>query len=73
MKPRCKVKAPTRWLGVGVPDDAVPGDLVVGNRGATARVMRTGAVLHLQHVGNMYQDDRLLMGAKRIYDNRGGT
>jgi hypothetical protein len=73
MKPRCRVPAVLRYLGEGVPNDAVPGDLVVGNRGAAARVVQSGIVLHLHHVGNIRDGRHVVEGANRIYDNRGGT
>ena len=63
-KPRVRVKARTRMYGSGVPDDAQPGDLVLGNRGAAARVVEvwTSSGMHsclsLDYVGN-YHDGRL--------------
>jgi hypothetical protein len=55
VKPRVRVKAIARILGQGVPDDAEPGDLVVGNRGAAAEVHldKRVRVLHLLYVGNI--------------------
>jgi hypothetical protein len=57
---RVRVKAPSRMLGRGVPDDARPGDLVIGNRGASAIVTQPPsqfgglcAVLTLEYVGNV--------------------
>ena len=52
---KVRVKAPTRILGMGVPDDAQPGDLVVGNRGAAAEVRldKRLRVLYLVYVGNI--------------------
>jgi hypothetical protein len=73
MKPRCRVKAPTRWLSCGVPDSAQPGDLVVGNRGAAARVELDGPVLYLHYVGNFYREDLRPRPGCKMHDNRGGT
>jgi hypothetical protein len=60
MKPRVRVKADTLMLGSGVPEDARPGDLVIGNRGDTAEVVRPRSqfgglckVLTLDYVGNI--------------------
>lgn len=72
---RVRVKAPTRAYGPTVPDDAVPGDLVVGNRGAAARVVELGPgrpYLILDYVGNWYDGVRPSPGCK-MYDRRGGT
>jgi len=70
------VKAPTRMLGRGVPDDAVPGDLVVGNRGAAARVVQPPsqfgglcACLTLEYAGNYYEGARPNPGRK-MHDRR---
>lgn len=70
-KPKIRVKAPTRMLGYSVPIDAVPGDLVVGNRGAAARVELDNRlrVLYLDYVGNYYHGVRPSLGCK-MYDNR---
>lgn len=78
--PRVRVKAVTRMLGGGVPDDAQPGDLVVGNRGAAAIVIQppsqwgglAGCII-LQYAGNFYESARIADGRRRIYDFRGGT
>lgn len=62
-----RVKAKTRILGCGVPDRAQPGDLVVGNRGAAARVMldeRT-SVLYLEYAGNV---SNMYLQRERIHD-----
>jgi hypothetical protein len=79
-KPRVRVKAPLRWLGIGVPDDAQPGDLVVGNRGAAARVVQPpsqfgglSACLTLEYVGNWYRGGAQPLPGCKMYDNRGGT
>lgn len=79
MKPRIRVKAVTRVLGMGVPDDAQPGDLVVGNRGAAARVCVCphvfagwNVVLYLEYVGNYDHGVRPYAGCK-LYDRTGGT
>ena len=73
-RPRVRVKAPTRMIGSGVPDDAQPGDLVVGNRGAAARVYQPisqfgglSACLTLEYVGNYYS------GVVRPAGPRGGS
>jgi hypothetical protein len=71
VKPRVRVKATTRILGQGVPDDARPGDLVVGNRGAAVEVQldeRT-RVLHLVYVGNVYYNYKYHIG-QRIHDRQ---
>ncbi len=54
MKPRIRVKAPLRMLGRGVPDDAQPNDLILGNRGAgaIARLDERLRVLYLEYAGN---------------------
>lgn len=54
MKPRVRVKAPSRILARDVPDDAQPGDLVLGNRGAAARVFEDKwlKILYLEYAGN---------------------
>lgn len=74
MKPRIRVKARLRWLGQGVPDDAVPGDLVVDSRGYTARVVegKHNNILFLDDVGNCYKGATLAPGRK-VYDNRGAA
>jgi hypothetical protein len=71
VKPRVRVKAIARILGMGVPDDAQPGDLVVGNRGAAAevRLYERTRVLHLVYVGNVYYDYKYHIG-QRIYDRQ---
>lgn len=65
MKPRIKIKTPTRLLGPGMPDDAQPGDLIVGNRGAAARVVQPASqfgglcgCLALEYAGNYYEGAR---------------
>lgn len=63
-----RVKAKTRILGCGVPDRAQPGDLVVGNRGAAARVMldeRT-SVLYLEYDGNYSRPEGLWRHGRHI-------
>lgn len=78
MKPRIRVKAPTRMYGSGVPDDARPGDLVVGNRGAAARVIElfTSGPEHLrcltlEYCGNMGElPTRIVWPHGRVYDRR---
>jgi hypothetical protein len=77
--PVVRVKAPTRMYGNGVPDDAQPNDLVVGNRGAAALVVElvtSGPLklryLSLQYVGNWYEGARPTEG-HRVYDFSGGT
>jgi len=73
MKPRIRVPAFKLLLGLGVPDDARHGDLVVGNRGAAALVVcnsRLG-ILVLEYVGNYYDGVRPQPGC-RMYDNRAG-
>jgi hypothetical protein len=76
-KPVVRVKAPSRVLGSGVPDDAQPGDLVVGNRGAAARVAQPASqfgglakVLTLEHAGNYRHGARPSPGCK-VYDFSG--
>lgn len=71
MKQRIKVKATTRICGCGVPIDARPGDLVVGNRGAAARVVLDERlrVLYLQYVGNYCEGVMSLPGC-RMHDFR---
>ena len=78
-KLRVRVKAPTLLLGRGVPDDAVPGDLVVGNRGAAALVVQPRSqfgglsqVLCLEHVGNYFEGARARTGCK-THDRTSGT
>jgi hypothetical protein len=70
VKPRVRVKATTYILGMGVPDDAEPGDLVVGNRGAAAEVQleKRTRVLHLVYAGNIHFDTDIKY--KRIYDRQ---
>jgi hypothetical protein len=80
MKARIRVKALTRVYGNGVPDDAQPGDLVVGNRGAAARVIQPPsqfgglcACLTLEYVGNWYGGMLKPAPGCKMYDFRGGT
>jgi len=58
--------------GNSVPDDAQPGDLVVGNRGAAARVVSLlhNTVLSLEYAGNYH--DGMLQPApgRKMYDFR---
>lgn len=79
MKPRVRVSAWLRGLANGVPDDAVPGDLVVGNRGAAAlckEYVTSGPLklrsLCLDYAGNYYFGARPHDGCK-MYDFSGGT
>lgn len=75
-KSRIRVKASTRMLGGGVPDDAQPGDLVVGNRGAAALVIQprsqfgglAGCIV-LEYAGNYHEGARPAPGGK-MYDFR---
>lgn len=71
MKQRIRVKAPSRICGNGVPDDACPGDLVVGNRGAAAKVRedKRTRVLYLEYAGNIYHGATQAAGCK-MYDFR---
>ncbi len=78
-KPRVRMKAPTRMHNNSVPCDAVPGDLVVGNRGAAALVEQPrsqfgglAACIALVYVGNYYEGARPAEGCK-TYDFSGGT
>lgn len=78
-KPRFRVLMRSRMHAMSVPPDAVPGDLIVGNRGAAARVVQPPsqfgglcACLTLEYVGNWYHGVRPDAGCK-LYDNRGGT
>ena len=66
---KVRVKAPTRILGMGVPDDAQPGDLVVGNRGAAAEVRldKRLRVLYLVYVGNIYYETEI-KGYQKVHD-----
>jgi hypothetical protein len=80
LKPVVRVKAPTRMLGVGVPDDAQPGDLVVGNRGAASRVVQPPsqfgglcACLTLEYVGNVYDNDIRVHLCNKVHNFSGGT
>lgn len=85
MKPRIRVKAPTLMYGNGVPDDARPGDLVIGNRGATVRVVQPPsqfgglcACLTLEYIGNAFEygsmPNRMLTDpTRKVYDFSGGT
>jgi hypothetical protein len=54
--------------GPSVPDDAQPGDLVIGNRGAAAEVQTGLGVLWLCYVGNAFQDGSLREGRRMVYD-----
>lgn len=69
MKQRVRIKAPTRICGSGVPENAQPGDLVVGNRGAAAEVCvdERLRVLYLKYVGNVHHGSRPADGC-RIHD-----
>jgi len=53
---RYRVKMLRRVIGHGMPDNAEPGDLVLGNRGAGARVMAhhnsEGGCLYFEYAGN---------------------
>lgn len=76
-KPRIRVKAKTLMLGGGVPDDAQPGDLVVGNRGAAALVVQPPsqfgglcACLILQYAGNYHNGMLKPDHGRRVYDFR---
>jgi hypothetical protein len=71
VKMRFRVKAPTRMYAKGVPDDARPGDLIVGNRGAAALVREntTCRVLYLDYAGNVYSGATPAPGCK-LYDFR---
>lgn len=78
-KSRFRVLMRSRMHSFAVPPDAVPGDLVVGNRGAAARVVQPASqfgglcpILTLDYVGNWYHGVRPDPGCK-LYDNRGGT
>ncbi len=75
-KPRIKVKARGRMFGAGVPDNAQPGEMVVGNRGAAARVVElvtSGPLrlscLTLDYVGNYDHGVRPYKGCK-LYNFR---
>ena len=82
MKPRIRVKAVTRMYGNHIPDDAKPGDLVIGNRGATAEVRQSPsqfgglcACLTLEYIGNIMEWNSLpnrmaTDPIRRIYDFR---
>lgn len=77
--PRVRVKMGSLVLGVGVPDSARVGDLVVGNRGSCARVVQPrnqfgGLVryLVLEYAGNFYSGIVPDKGCK-MHDQRGGT
>lgn len=76
MKPRVRVKAPSRYLASGIPADARPGDLLVGNRGAAALVVQPPSqfgglcnVLTREYAGNYYEGARPAPGG-RMYDFR---
>jgi hypothetical protein len=70
MKPRVRVKARYRMYGRSVPDDAVPGDLVVGNRGAAARIVEIwtssglSSCLTTDYLGNYFEGARPNPGCK---------
>lgn len=74
---RIRVKATTRMLSSGVPDDARPGDYVVGNRGAMARVIQPpsqfgglcGCIV-LEYCGNYHDRVPMVAAANRLYDFR---
>jgi hypothetical protein len=71
-----RVKARTRMLGRGVPDDAEPGDIVVGNRGAAAEVIASprGDVLSLRYIGNYGEiPSRVKRTFRRVHHHTGGT
>lgn len=71
---RIRVKAPTLLLGRGIPDDAQPGDLIVGNRGAAAEVLGSGGCLFQHYVGNVIEIPPSVMRQyRRVYDFSGGT
>ena len=72
VKPRFRRVAPTRMLGVGVPDDAQPGDLVVGNRGAAAQVLVDTRLrlLSLEYVGNYHHGIIAPGPGCKLYDFR---
>jgi hypothetical protein len=61
-----------------VPDDAQPGDLIVGNRGAAALVVEVwtssglSSCLTLEYAGNYYHGARPMDGRK-LHDFSGGT
>lgn len=72
---KIRVKARGRMLGYSIPDDAQPGDLIVGNRGAAARMEEgwsssgLASWLTLRYVGNYYEGARPSDGC-RMYDRR---
>lgn len=77
MKPRIRIKAPSRMTGPGMPDDAQPGDLVVGNRGAAARVIQPPSqfgglcnCLTLAYVGNYHDGFTQPAPGRKMYDFR---
>lgn len=49
---RIRVKAKTRVIGIGVPHDARPGDLLVGNRGSMSLVNEDRGILFLDYAGH---------------------
>lgn len=57
-RPRYRRLARGRMIGIGVPIDAEPGDLVLGNRGAAARAVEVwtqsglSSCLVLEYAGN---------------------
>ncbi len=75
MADKIRVKARGRMIGLSVPDDAQPGDLVVGNRGAAAEVQEIwtssglSSCLVLKYVGNYYEGARPSVGC-RMHDRR---
>ncbi len=63
--------------GRGIPDDARPGDLVVGNRGAAALVVQPAsqwgglcACLALEYVGNFHDGMVKPAAGRKMYDFR---
>lgn len=76
IKPRVRVKMRFRMIGPGMPDDAEPGDLVLGNRGAAALVVQplsqfggVAGCLTLEYYGNMGMGEVHWFGGK-VYDCR---
>lgn len=70
-----RVKAKTLMLGSGVPDDARPGDVVVGNRGAAAMVVQPPsqfgglcACLTLDYIGNIHDGMIRVHPCNKVYD-----
>jgi hypothetical protein len=72
-------------LGRGVPDDARPGDLIIGNRGSTVMIVQPFSqfgglcgCLTLEYVGNAFEygsnPNRMLTDpTRKVYDLSGGT